>query len=236
VGRNVRNEAGIRVRQPLGELIVHSEHENLSAFLEQDEVVASVLEELNVREVRSTPSIDAFARLKAKPNFPALGKRFGKRVPAIAETIKQLDTSELVAFDRTGDISVDTPDGNVALTRDELTVDIEGKGGYGVSAEKGITVVLNLEITDELRLEGLAREVVNRLQNLRKKAGLEVTDRIRVRYQGGDKAVEVFGAQGDLIQSETLAVDMAPGEADWEHSVSFEIDDAGFQLWLRKAD
>jgi isoleucyl-tRNA synthetase len=93
-----------------------------------------------------------------------------------------------------------------------------------------------LEISDELRLEGLAREVVNRLQNARKKAGLEVTDRIKVRYTENAAAQDVFAAQGDLIKNETLAVDVAPGAADWDHSVTFAIDDAEFHLWIQRAE
>ena len=239
LGRNVRNDAGIRVRQPLSELIVHSDNKHLSDFLQQDEVVESVLEELNVRTIRSVDSVEEFADWKAKPNFPALGKRFGKRVPAVAEAIKALDTAALTAFNRSGEVVVDTPDGKATLSREELRVEIDGKRGYGVNADRGITVVINLEISEELRLEGLAREVVNRLQNLRKKAGLEVTDRIRVRYSGGEVPDKVFTAQGSLIENETLAVDLAPttaADSKWEHSVSFKIDDVDFELHLQKAD
>jgi len=236
LGRNVRNEASIRVRQPLSALIVHSDEPSLAGFLGQDEVVASVLEELNVRAVRRADSIGEYAALGAKPNFPALGKRFGKRVPEVAEAIKGLETSALEEFNRQGEVVVNTKEGDVSLTRDELTVGIEGKPGYGAGSDSGITVVLDLEITPDLKLEGLAREVVNRVQNARKKAGLEVTDRIRVRFEESEAVGEVFASQGKLIENETLAVDISPGEADWEHEVSFEIDDVGFRLWLEKAD
>jgi isoleucyl-tRNA synthetase len=236
LGRNVRNDAGIRVRQPLAELVVQGDGPGVEEFLEQDEVVASVLEELNVKSVRSADSIEEYAELKAKPNFPALGKRFGKRVPAVAEAIKKLATPALVDFGKTGEVSVTTAEGDVTLSREEMTVGIEGRGDFGAGADRGITVVLNLAVSDELKLEGLAREAVNRLQNLRKKAGLEVTDRIRVRYADTEALGKVFASQGDLIENETLAAEIVPGEADWEHTVSFKIDDTDFQLWLQKAD
>jgi isoleucyl-tRNA synthetase len=236
LGRNVRNDAGIRVRQPLAELIVQGDGPGVADFLTQDEVVASVLEELNVKVIRSAESIEGYAELKAKPDFPSLGKRFGKRVPVVAEAIKNLETAALVEFNRSGEVTVATPDGDVTLSREEMTVGIEGKNGYGAGADRGITVVLNLAISDELKLEGLAREAVNRLQNLRKKAGLEVTDRICVRYVETEAVGRVFESQGELIENETLAVEIAPGEADWKHSISFKIDDAEFQLWLQKAD
>jgi isoleucyl-tRNA synthetase len=237
LGRNVRNDAGIRVRQPLGELIVHSDDAaGLRAFIDQSDVVASVGEELNVRSIRPSKSIEEFARLKAKPNFPVLGRRFGKRVPVIAKAIEALDTPALAAFNRSGEIVVNTPDGEATLGRDELTVAIEAQEGYGANTERGITVFLDLRITEELRLEGLAREVINRVQNLRKKAGLEVTDRIRLRYGGGETAGAVFARQKDLIESETLTVHSAAGAAEWEHHVAFEIEDADFELWLQKAE
>jgi len=236
LGRNVRNEAGIRVRQPLRELIVHSDGPGLESFLEEEEVVASVLEELNVKAIRRTDSMGDYAKLKAKPIFPALGKRFGKGVPAVAAAIKELETPALEAFNRSGEVTVTTPDGDAALSREELSVSVEGAPGYGAGADRGITVVLALEISGDLRQEGLAREVVNRVQNARKKAGLEVTDRIHVRYEDNEAVAALFAAQGDLVRSETLAVEITAGVVDWDHSVAFSIDDVEFQLWLRKAE
>jgi len=236
LGRNVRNEAGIRVRQPLAELLVQSDDPALAAFMEQEEVVASVLEELNVKSIRRVDSIAEYASLKAKPNFAALGRRFGKQVPAVAKKIQALDTNALSEFNRTGEVPVGTADGDVGLSREELTVFVEGKDGYGAGSDGGVTVMIGLEVSEELKLEGLAREVVNRLQNARKKAGLEVTDRIRLRYAENAAADRVFAAQGDLIKNETLAIEVAVGGADWVHSVTFEIDGAEFHLWLQRAD
>jgi isoleucyl-tRNA synthetase len=93
-------------------------------------------------------------------------------------------------------------------------------------------VVLNLAISEELRLEGMAREVVNRLQNLRKGAGLDVTDRIRVRYEGGQR---VFEAQGKLIATETLAEDVSAGASDWKDTVAFDLEGEPVSLWIAKS-
>ncbi len=236
LGRNVRNEAGIRVRQPLSELILHSDDERVASFLDEKEVVASVIEELNVRSVKAADSVSEYAELKAKPNFPVLGKRFGKRVPEIAKAVGLLDTGSLIAFNKTGEVVIEGTDGPETLTREDLTVETMGKGGFGVNADRGITAVLNLDISHDLRLEGLAREAVNRLQNLRKKAGLEVTDRIQINYEDNESVSEVFQTQGELIRGETLAVDLSPGAPGWEDEVSFKIDETEFHLWLRKAD
>jgi isoleucyl-tRNA synthetase len=235
LGRNVRNEVGIRVRQPLAELIVHGDDPDLTAFMEQDEVLTSVMEELNVKTIRRAESLGEYAELRAKPNFAALGKRFGKRVPSVAKLIEKLDSGALSSFNRTGEATVATDDGDAELSRDELTVSIVGKDGYGAGSDGALTVILRLDISEELKMEGMAREVVNRLQNARKKAGLDVTDRITVRYEGNEAAARVVASQSDLIENETLALEISEGAVDWEHSVDFTIDDAVFKLWLRKA-
>ena len=235
LGRHVRNDAGVRVRQPLSELVVHGGGPAVDALLANEEIVSLVRDELNVRTMRAAGSMESFATLTAVPSYPALGKRFGKLVPAVAEALKRLGTGALAEFGKTGEVLVETPSGPATLTRDELTVKIEGKSPYAAKEDRGVTVALNLEITDSLRLEGLAREVVNRLQNLRKKAGFAVTDRIRIRYGGGEVAGRVFAGQGVLIESETLAVEVAAGPSDWTDGVEFEIDGDSFQLWIAKA-
>jgi isoleucyl-tRNA synthetase len=106
--------------------------------------------------------------------------------------------------------------------------------GYGAAQERGLSVILNLAISEELRLEGLAREVVNRLQNLRKSAGLDVTDRIRVRYQGGEETRRVFAAQGSLVASETLAEDVSAGTSDWKDTMTFDLEGEPVSLWIAK--
>jgi isoleucyl-tRNA synthetase len=236
LGRNVRNEAGIRVRQPLAELIVHGDDPSLASFLETGEVVDSVLEELNVKAIRRADSLSEFAELEAKPNFAALGRRFGNRVPGIVKSIAALDDRALFEFSRTGQLDLGTGEDRVSLSREELSVRIMGKEGYGAGSEGGVTVVLSLDIPEDLKLEGMAREIVNRLQNARKKAGLEVTDRIHVRYADSPAAERVFASQGELIKNETLALDISAGEADWAHLVAFEIDGEELRMWLRKAD
>jgi isoleucyl-tRNA synthetase len=116
-----------------------------------------------------------------------------------------------------------------------MSVRVAAAPGYGAHEERGLTVILNLAITEELRLEGLAREVINRLQNLRKSAGLAVTDRIRVRYEGKELLSRVFDAQGTLVATETLADEVSAGSTDWTDTVSFDIDGESVALWITKS-
>ena len=238
LGRTVRNEAKVRIRQPLSEILVfgarESDKKEFGEFSSQEEIVNLVLDELNIRAIGTAARLEDYVTLKAKPNFPALGKRFGKNVPAVVKTIEMLGAGELLTFKQSGEVEIEIQGAGATLTRDEMSVRVEGKDGFGAAEEGGLTVVLNLHITEALRLEGLAREVVNRLQNLRKNAGLEVTDRIRIRYDGGDLVNRVFEDQGAIIENETLAREITAGAADWENSLEFTIDGETFRLWISK--
>jgi isoleucyl-tRNA synthetase len=236
LGRTIRNESAVRVRQPLSEALVHATNQAaLDAFLAHREIVSLVTDELNVRTLRSVPDVEGYVTMTATPNFPVLGKKFGKRVPVIADAIKRLDTAALAAFMAGGSAKVTVEGETIELGRDDLTANVTPRDGYGAREERGLTVILNLAITDELRLEGSAREVINRLQNLRKSAGLEVIDRIRICYAGGDHLRRVFAAQGALVLAETLADETSPGVTDWKDTVSFELEGEPVSLWIQKS-
>jgi isoleucyl-tRNA synthetase len=237
LGRTARNDAGVKIRQPLRAALVHApDGAGLEALLANDEIVSLVRDELNVRSLAPAADLARLVRLGAKPHFPALGRRFGKRVPRVAAAIQTLGTEALLAFHREGTVTVDAEGEAVTLGRDELSVELAPAEGYAAAEERGVTVVLDLEITPELRMEGAAREIVNRLQNLRKASRYDVTGRIRLRWAGGEAARAVFAAQGRLIAAETLAVEVAEGEpAGWKDAVAFELDGERLALWIQKS-
>lgn len=235
IGRTVRNDAGIRVRQPLARILVHAaDPAALQRFLSNREIVALVLEELNVREIAAAENIDSFVRLTATPAFPVLGKKYGKRVPKIAEAIKQLDTASLLAFQRRGSATVVVDGESVELAREDASVGVTAVPGFGARDEKGLTVVADLTLTDELRLEGTARELINRVQNLRKSSGYDVTDRIRLRYAGTDQMDRVFRSHGALVGAEALAEDITRGDAEWNDTAAFDLDGEKVTVWIQK--
>jgi isoleucyl-tRNA synthetase len=234
LGRTVRNEAGIKIRQPLGRMLVHDNGHRSQKLLEHEEISAIVKDELRVKELAGIDDLANVVTLKALPAFPVLGKRFGKRVPQVAEKIKSLPAEALRRFLEGGEVIVDVGDGEATLGREEMSVAVEGKAPYGAWLEHGVTVALDLEITGPLRLEGLAREIVNRLQNLRKSSGYEVSDRILIRYDGGKVADEVFAAQASLVCAETLAVSCEKEKADWEATAELEVDAETIHLWIRR--
>jgi isoleucyl-tRNA synthetase len=236
LGRTIRNDSAVKVRQPLSEVLVHStQRAALDAFLANREIVGLVTDELNVRTLRAVDDVETYVSMSATPNFPVLGKKYGKRVPRVAEAIKGLRTDALAAFMAVGSARVDVDGEALELGREDLSVQVAPAPGYGAHEERGLTVILNLAITEELRLEGLAREVINRLQNLRKSAGLDVTDRIQVRYEGAEQLRRVFEAQGTLIATETLADEVSAGSSSWSDTAAFELEGESVALWIAKS-
>jgi isoleucyl-tRNA synthetase len=234
LGRTVRNESGIKIRQPLREMFIHDHAGRCRAMAAQDEITSIVKDELHIKTLTRVDDLQPYVRLQAVPSFPALGRRFGKDVPQVADQIKKLSAAALAAFLQTGEVVVAAPSGEATLGRDELSVKVEGRAPYAAWSDRGLTVVLNLEIDEALKMEGIAREIVNRVQNLRKKAGYEVSDRIDLRYSGGAVADSVFAAQGDLIRGETLARSAKRESAEWPATAELDADGETIRVWVRR--
>jgi isoleucyl-tRNA synthetase len=210
LGRAARDEARIRVRQPLGMMyaVVPGDVKLSSGLL------GILREELNVRQIEYMHDAEELVRMSARPNFRALGARFGKRTPEVAEAIRGLDTAVLASHLRGEPLAVDLGGEHVPIESGELEVVQSARGDYAVAADAGYTVALDPRITPELRAEGLARELINRIQRLRKDAGLEVSDRIRLSIAADGEVEAAALAHRTFIASETLAVDLVIGERD----------------------
>jgi isoleucyl-tRNA synthetase len=210
LGRAAREEVAIRVRQPLGAV-----YAVIPEGIETgDDLLAILRDELNVKRVEFMHAAEELVTFTAKPNFKALGARFGKRTPAVAEAIRALPSERIAAFRRGEPVSVDADGEAHALAEGDLEVVQNAQGDFVIESEGGFTLALDPALTPELRAEGLAREIINRVQKLRKDTGLEVSDRIRLGVFGDDadlgEALRLFGG---LIQAETLAVELETGSA-----------------------
>ncbi|HET7321815.1 MAG TPA: isoleucine--tRNA ligase, partial [Longimicrobiaceae bacterium] len=208
LGRAARERVKIRVRQPLGAL-----HAVVPDDAQVDEELLAILEdELNVHSVEFMSRAEELVDFRAKPNFKQLGARLGKRTPKVAEAIRALPTETLSAYRRGDSVSVEVEGERVELMPGDLEIAQEARGDLVVEAEGRYTVALDATITPELRAEGLARELVNRVQRLRKETDFEVADRIRLAIAGGEEVTEAASAHRDFIAGETLAlqVEVAP--------------------------
>ena len=211
LGRAAREQAGVRVRQPLRTL-----HAAVPAgTVIGEEVLAVLREELNVKRVAFVQETGDLVRLEARPNFRALGPRFQRHSNAAAGAIRALGQEQLRAWRRGEAVSV-VVDGAVhPLGADDLEVAEVARGDLVVRAANGFTAAIDPALDDELRAEGLARELVNRVQRLRKESGLDVTDRIRLAIAGPEGVRAAATRHRAFIAGETLAVDVAvAGEED----------------------
>jgi isoleucyl-tRNA synthetase len=234
LGRATRADSGVKTRQPLSRALIAAQGwEELPA-----ELRAQVAEELNVSELASLAEAGgSLVDTTAKANFRALGKRFGKGVQDVARAVAAADAAGLSAALRaTGSATVLLDGEPVELTPEEVVVTETPREGWAVANESGATVALDLHITPELRLAGIARDAIRQVQEARKNSGLDVADRITLRWTStdGDTAT-ALGTHAGLIADEVLATDFGSGEADWADPVPFADETLGLTFWLRKA-
>jgi len=230
LGRTARTDTKTKVRQPLSRAVVHyaGDHAALEPVLDL------VGEELNVKAVEFAESAEQLAGWRARPNFRVLGPRLGPAVKDVARALAGDDGSIAAALARGESVQVEAAGREVALSPSDVELSQEVREGWGVAAEGGITVALDLTITPELRREGLARDVVRVVQDARKAAGLDVSDRIELGLEATGELKEAIEAHGDHIGSETLAVSLAGTVADPDSDTMAEIDGGSLRVTLRR--
>ncbi|MEJ2202772.1 MAG: isoleucine--tRNA ligase [Gemmatimonadota bacterium] len=235
LGRAAREEVKIRVRQPLRRLIAVIP----GGRVLDGEMSALIQEELNVKQVDFLVSADDLVRLVPRPNYRALGPRFGKKTQDAADAIRELTRDQLAAYEAGDTTAIHVDGSDHALQPGDLEVVQEAAGDLAVKGEGGFTVALDPALDDDLRSEGLARELVNRIQRLRRDAGLEITDRIDL-FVGGEEVVQGASRTHEtFIASETLAVSVTIGGlsegGEHEHGRNVDLDGAPARIALRPA-
>lgn len=207
MGRGLRERAGHRVRQPLRSISVRSSDERALALLRSDFATHQVLDELNIKGWGSLAADDGeLVRLRAKPNFRTLGKKLGPRMKEAAAAIGALDSSQVARLRSGAELSLAMAGGELVLAPEDVEIQVETTAEFDVETDGKLVVYLDAELDRELILEGLAREVVNRINGLRKERGLAVEQRIRLRLVGGGELLpEALERHRDLISAECLA-------------------------------
>ncbi|MCW7990309.1 isoleucine--tRNA ligase [Streptomyces sp. SID8375] len=233
LGRATRAESGVKTRQPLSRALVAAHG---FADLSED-LRAQIAEELNVSSLASLSEVGgSLVDTTAKANFRALGKRFGKGVQAVAKAVAAADAAALSLALREGTASVEVDGETVSLAPEEVIITETPREGWSVASDAGATVALDLEITPELRRAGLARDAIRLIQEARKNSGLDVADRIALRWQSTDEELRTALADhAGLISDEVLATDFAPGEADGSYGPAFTDESLALTFQLRKA-
>ena len=199
------------------------------------ETVASIIrEETNVKSITFVEGSSSVVSRQAKPNFKALGKRLGRHMKAASQAIRAMSSEEIDQYLATGELNLDLDGEIVVLSGDDLEIVSEGIEGWLVGQENTVTVALDTAISDELRTEGLAREAINRIQNMRKDAGYDVTDRISVRYTGSQGMETALEQHGEWVRNETLSLEFeSAANPDGELISEFDINTERLTVGIR---
>ena len=203
MGRACRNTANIKNRQPIGQMYVKADFE-LSEFFD-----AIVADELNVKNVTFTQEVRDFTSYSFKPQLKTVGPKYGKLLGGIKNVLSGLDgNAAMDELNANGCLRFEVNGEEVVLNREELLIDTAQMEGYVSEDDNGITVVLDTNLSEELLEEGFVREIISKVQTMRKEADFEVMDKIVITYEGSEKAETVFAKNADEIGAETLALEV----------------------------
>ena len=200
LGRSARNSANIKNRQPLSEMLISVN--TLPKYYED-----IVKDELNVKKIEFGAEMSKYVDFEIKPNLPVLGKEYGRLIPKIKEAISKLNQMDLANKVKNGKTEyIEIDDTEIGLNQDNLLVTMQGKEGFAFSGEGELGVVLETTITEELKEEGYVREILSKVQNMRKEKGFEVLDHINLYVAGNESLEKVIKKNEEVIKNDTLAV------------------------------
>lgn len=228
---SLRQKEKIKVRQPLQKIMIPV----LNAT-EKEEILAVaelIKSEVNVKEIDLIDEGSGILVKQIKPNFKTLGPRFGKDMKAIANTINKFDQNQIKKIEQLGEISVEINGKSVILQHQDVEISSQDIEGWLVAGSGNLTVALDITITEELRNEGIARELVNRIQNLRKDSGFEVTDKIEIIFENNDQIGNAIHKNATYIKTETLATSLEIAEKV-ENGLDIEFDGIKTKLVIKK--
>lgn len=202
LGRSARNAANIKNRQPLGMMLVSTD--TLPEYYGD-----IVKEELNIKEVQLGADLSQYVNFEIKPNLPVLGKAYGKMIPGIRKAIGAMNQMDLAQRVNNGEVvTIDVDGTTIDLNKENLLVTMQGLEGFAFAGEGELGVVLDTNISEELREEGHVREILSKIQNMRKESGFEVSDKINLYVAGNDMLEKVINKFEDQIKKDTLAVNV----------------------------
>ncbi|MEO8532232.1 MAG: isoleucine--tRNA ligase [Flavobacterium sp.] len=228
---SLRKKEMIKVRQPLQKVMIPVLDENQRAEIEA--ISELVKAEVNVKEIMLLDDASGILVKQIKPNFKALGPRFGKDMGLISKEIQGFSADQINQLDKQGTLDIVIAGNNVTLSLEDVEITSQDIEGWLVANSNGITVALDITISEELKNEGIARELVNRIQNIRKDSGFEVTDKIKVQIKRSGLLEEAILKNEDYIKSETLTDNLIFTDA-LESGIEIEFDDIKTTILISK--
>jgi isoleucyl-tRNA synthetase len=228
----LRRKVSIKVRQPLAKIMIPLPDRNFKAKFEA--VRDLVLAEVNVKEVEYIDDTSSVLVKKIKPNFKTLGPRYGRLMKELGTAISGLSQKEIASFEAAGKYSMTLNGQQVDLIPEDVEIISEDIPGWQVANDGRLTVALDITVTDELKYEGIAREFVNRIQNIRKENGYDVTDKITVRIEDHEFVHEAVKRHASYIGSQTLATEVTLSGSLGKEAKDVEIDDVIIKVAVNK--
>jgi isoleucyl-tRNA synthetase len=234
LGREARSQSGVRTRQPLSRLLVRAPDDASAKALgaHQDQV----LEELNIKDVEFIARDADIVNYRIKPNLPKLGKEgHGKNLPAIRAALQEADGKAIASAIAAGEsYKLAFDGGELDLTGEDLLIETTSAEGYACAEDVGYLAALDTNLNEELIDEGMAREIVRSVQDARKQAGLEVSDRIMLGVSGSEAIEKALAAHRDYVMAETLAVEWSVGQADPLYTSDKDLGDQKWTIEISK--
>ncbi len=234
LGRAARAKSGVRTRQPLGRVLVRAPNDAAAKAL--DGHADQVLEELNVKAVEFIARDAGIVSYNIKPNLPKLGKLYGKLLPKIRQTLMDADGAAIASAAAAGEAFEIEVDGqSISLEDDDVLIETHSAEGYSCEADSGYLAALDTSLNEELLNEGLAREIVRSVQDARKQAGLEVSDRITLGVSGSEAVEAALAVHRDYLMNETLASEWTVGQSGALFTDDREMGDESWKIEITKA-
>ena len=229
----LRRKVNIKVRQPLLMLMVPVVDKHQQESIEA--VKNLILGEVNVKELKFVDNAAGVLVKRIKPDFKKMGPRFGKIMKSVAAAIQKMTQEEIITFEQNGTFTLQVEGQDAVLNKEDVEIISEDIPGWLVANEGNLTVALDIQISEELHLEGLARELVNRVQNLRKSSGLDITDKINITVLSNDKMDEAIKHFHDYIARQVLAVNIDIADHAISDATELDFDDFKLNVKVEKA-
>jgi isoleucyl-tRNA synthetase len=234
LGRAARGLSGLRTRQPLSRLLVRAPDDAAAKALADHK--DQILEELNVKAIEFIARDAGLVSYRIKPNLPRIGRRYGKMIPAIRTALQHADGSEIAGSVARGEsFRIQVDGAEIMLSPEDLLIETSSAAGYACAEDSGYLTALDTTLDEELLREGIARELIRTVQDARKLAGLEVSDRIVLGVSGSSAVDEALERFRDHLMSETLAVDWVVGQSDALIRDQRSLDDHAWTIEISKA-
>ena len=211
LGRNAREEAKIKVRQPISKVILDKKSEKTIGDLQ-----SLILEELNVKEIEFTDNLSDYMTFSIKPNFKVCGPIFGSNMGKFTATLNILSQDEIIKLENNETLKLKVDDKDYAVNKEMVDIRITSKEGFNASNEKSNFIILDTTLTENLINEGIARELISKVQQLRKNKDFNIVDRINIYYEENEKLEKVIEEFMDTIKNETLAIEIIKKDNDGE--------------------